>query len=161
MTKKIIGFIFIFLLGLIWACSEADKISSPIKDIRLVDNYVISVQGRWKKTTKTNYHKLSRINSTYITCNNKSMTCQENTAVLVTPEDEPNLQIRTLYIVDLTYQIVNWSDDIINAKFEGFVGDFEVRISLKDKFAERSFRETKARGSETADPNVYEHWILE
>jgi hypothetical protein len=160
MTKKVIGFIFIFLFGLIWACSEADKISSPPRDIRLIDNYVF-VQGRWKKTTKTNYHKLSRINSTYITCDKKSMTCKESTAVLITPEDEPELKLRTLYVVDHTYRIIDWSDDIINAKSEGLVADFAIRISLKDKFAERSFRETKARGSETADPNVYEHWILE
>jgi len=160
MTKILIAIIFIFLLGLMYACSEIDKISSPPKEIRLIDNYVF-VQGRWKKTTKTNYHKLSRINSTYITCDKKSMTCKENTAVLVTPEDEPESKLRTLYIVDLTYQIINWSDDIINSKSEGPVADFEIKISLRDKFAERSFRETKARGSETANPNVYEHWILE
>ena len=142
------------------SCSRAEDISSPIKDIRPIDNYVL-LQGRWKKTTKTNYHKLSRINSTYITCNKKSMTCKENTAVLVTPEDEPGLKLRTLYVVSLTYQIVDWSADIINAKHKGPVADFEIRISIRDNFAERSFRETKARGSETANPNVYEHWILE
>ena len=63
--------IFIFLLGLMCVCSEIDEISSPPKDIRSIDNYVV-VQGRWKKTTNTNYH-LSRINSTYISCDKKSM----------------------------------------------------------------------------------------
>jgi len=160
MTKIVIAIIFNFLLGLMCASSEADEISSPPKDIRSFGNYV-SIQGRWKKTTKTNYHKLSRINSTYITCDKKSMTCKENTAVLVTPEDEPDFKLRSLYIVDVTYRIINWSSDIINAKYEGLVADFEIRISIKDNYAERSFRETKARGSETADPNVYERWILE
>jgi len=160
MKKRVIGFIFIFLLGLIWACSREDKISSPPKMIRLdYDN--VFVQGRWKKTEKTYCRRLSRINSTYITCNKKSTTCRENTAVLVTPEDEPDLKINSLYIVDIDYQIINWSDDIINARYKGSVAVLEIRISLKDNFAERSFRETKARGSETADPNVYEHWILE
>jgi hypothetical protein len=160
MTKIATAFIFIFLLGLMCACSKAEEVSSPPKDIRPIDNYVV-VQGRWKKTTKTNYHKLSRINSTYITCDKKSMTCKENTAVLVTPEDEPDFKIRSLYIVDINYRTINWSNDIVNAKYEGPVADFEIRISLRDKFAERSFRETKARGSETANPNIYEHWVLE
>jgi len=89
------------------------------------------------------------------------MTCLEKTAVLATPEDSPILKEKFLYILDVNYRIINWSDDIINAKYEALVADFEIRISLRDKFAERSFRETKARGSETANSNVYEHWILE
>ena len=160
MKKIVIAFVFIFLFSLTCPCSEADEISSPPKDIRSFGNYV-SIQGRWKKTTKTNYHKLARINSTYITCDKKSMTCRENTAALVTPEDEPTFKVNLLYIVDINYRIINWSDDIINAKYEALVADIEIRISLRDKFAERSFRETKARGSETANPNIYEHWILE
>jgi hypothetical protein len=160
MKTIVIAFVFIFLFSLTCPCSEADEISSPTKDIRSFGNYV-SIQGRWKKTTKGNHHKLSRINSTYITCDKQSMTCLEKTAVLATPEDYPILKEKFLYILDINYRIINWSDDIIDAKNEALVADFEIRISLRDKFAERSFRETKARGSETANPNVYEHWVLE
>ncbi len=147
-------------MSLVCTYSEADEISSPIKDIKLINNYVF-VQGRWKKTTQTKYGILAQINSAYITCDKISMTCIEKTAVLSTPEDNPILTGKLLYIVDINYRIINWSNDIINAKYEALMADFEIRISLRDKFAERSCRETKARGSETADPNVYEHWILE
>jgi len=142
------------------ACSDADEISSPTKGITSFDNYVI-IQGRWKKTNKTKYHRLSRINSTYITCDKKSMTCTENTAILATPQDDPILKEKFLYILIINYRIINWSNDIINAKYDAPVADVEIKISIKDNFAERRYRETKARGSETADPNVHEHWILE
>ena len=160
MKKIVIAFVFILLFSLKCPCSGADEVSSPSKHIISFGNYV-SIQGRWKKTTKSNYHMLSRINSTYITCDKQSMNCLEKTAILATPEDSPIIKEKFLYILDINYRIINWSDDIINAKYEALVADFEIRISLRDKFAERSFRETKARGSETANPNVYEHWILE
>jgi hypothetical protein len=52
-------------------------------------------------------------------------------------------------------------EDYIFAKFEASVADYKIRMSLRGNFAEKSFRQIKARGSETASPNVYEYWVLE
>jgi hypothetical protein len=41
------------------------------------------------------------------------------------------------------------------------VADLELRLSLSDLSVERSFRETKARGDDTADPKNAGHWVLE
>jgi hypothetical protein len=71
------------------------------------------------------------------------------------------LKNNLLYNQAFTYQIIDWTNDIINAKREAPVADIQITISLKDNFAEKSFRETKARGSDTANPNVYGKWILE
>jgi hypothetical protein len=148
--------LFASLLCILPACSK-DDIRSPTKRIESLDNWVI-VEGRWKQTT-TSDSKLARINSTYIVCDKLSMICEENTAVLATPQDNPPGNL--LYILNLKYNISQRSGDIIKASYTAPVADFELKIFLRDKFAERSFRETKARGSETADPNVFGHWVLE
>jgi len=146
-----------FLLAFLPACTK-DEIRSPDKRIQLYD-YLVIVEGRWKKSASSTSNLLARINTAYITCNKHSMTCEENTAVLSTPQDA--LPANLLYIVNVNYKIISWSDGIIKAKYEAPVADFDLRISLLDKFAERSFRETEARGSETANPNVFGHWVLE
>ena len=60
------------------------------------------------------------------------------------------------------YFIQSWSDDgTILAKREDIAADWDVRISTKDETAEKSYRETKARGNEKADPTVVHTWVLE
>jgi hypothetical protein len=80
---------------------------------------------------------------------------------LYTPEDQPKNPSSFLSILPFEYSILDWSDETIRAKYAARVADFELKISLKDGFTERSFRETKARGFEKSDPNVFETWILE
>jgi len=63
------------------------------------------------------------------------MTCKENTAVLVTPKDHPTIKDKFLYIVDITYEITEWTDDKIKGKYLAPVADFEISISLLDKRA--------------------------
>ena len=66
-----------------------------------------------------------------------------------------------LYSIKITYQITDSTNDIIIAKWDAPVADVELKISLKDRFAERSYRETKARGDETSNPEIYGKWVLE
>jgi hypothetical protein len=141
----------------------ADKIRSPVKNVYSNEGKdYLSAQGRWKRTAgSVTLHNPSRINSTFITCTKDSMTCTEVTAKLVTPQEIPHFEKATLFADATTYQIVEWSNNIIHAKYLAHVADFELRISLMDKFIERRWRETKARGSTTSDPNNYEQWILE
>ena len=104
---------------------------------------------------------ISKINFTSITCDRNNMTCKEIESLVFTPKEQPILKNNLLYNQEFTYQIIDWSDDTIKAKREAPVADIEITISLKDNFAEKSFRETKARGSGTANPNIYGKWILE
>ena len=80
---------------------------------------------------------------------------------MFTPNEQPILETKALYHNEFTYEIINWADDVIKAKRSAPVADIEIKISLKDNFAEKSFRETKARGSETANPDHYGKWVLE
>jgi len=93
------------------------------------------------------------------------MTCKEIIAELVAPEEmfykKGTLEAKKLFIDETDYKIVDWSDEIILAKYAAPVADFEIRIFIKAGLAIRNWRETKARGNQTADPNIYAEWILE
>jgi hypothetical protein len=89
------------------------------------------------------------------------MMCKEVESFVFTPKEQPILKKNLLYNEEFTYQIIDLTNDIIKAKRSAPVADIEIIISLKDNFAEKSFRETKARGSETANPDIYGKWVLE
>ena len=158
MQKKIIPLIFI--TALLMGCSNPNSIETPRKNIKKDRNFVFA-EGRWKAMPGTKPGIISKINFTSITCDCNNMTCKEIESLLFTPEEQPILKNNLLYNQEFTYQIINWSDDTIKAKRETPVADIEITISLKDNFAEKSFRETKARGSDTANPDVYGKWVLE
>jgi len=158
MRKKIIPFIFI--AALLTSCNDLNSIETPRKSIKKNANYV-SAEGRWKAMPGTKPGIISKINFTSITCDRNKMTCKEIESLLFTPKEQPILKDNLLYNQGFTYQIIDWSDDTIKAKREPPVADVEITISLKDNFAEKSFRETKARGSDTANPDVYGKWVLE
>ena len=160
----------IALLGLMFIWSKTgqtepplvlDQIMSAPKGFSSIDKYVF-VRGRWKRTggnLKLNIPP--RINTISITCDKNSMICKEIIAYVVTPQEEPLLEKPDLSIAETIYQIVDWSNDVIIAKYKAPVADVELRISLRDELAEKRWRETKARGSKGSDPNKYLQWILE
>jgi hypothetical protein len=142
-------------------CLALDTVESPSKLISLSEDYVF-VTGRWKRVASTaKFAVVPRINTVSILCDKRSMTCQETIANLFTPEEVSYLKTNLLLSNEGVYKIVEWSNQIIHAKYVTFVADFELRISVKDGFAERRYRETKARGDQTADPTIYAEWILE
>ena len=47
------------------------------------------------------------------------------------------------------------------AKQETPLADIDLRISVKDGAAEKTYRETKARGAANADPKVVHAWVLQ
>jgi hypothetical protein len=148
------------VLMLLFGCSDIDSIESPRKSIKKADN-VISAEGRWKALQGTKPNIISKINFTSITCDRTTMTCKEMESLLFTPKEQSLLKKNLLYNQEFVYQITDLTDDIVKAKRSPPVADVEISISLKDNFAEKSFRETKARDSETANPDVYGKWVLE
>jgi len=170
MKKNIIPLTVALLLALLfifpvvgWSDTvlTPEQVQSQFKSVTATDNSVF-VQGRWKRTggNKT-YSKPPLINTVAITCDKKSMTCRETIAELLTPQEISGFEKPQLFIDENTYQILDWTDDIIRSVYLSPVADFELIISIKDDAAERSWRETKARGNETSDPENYENWTLE
>src|SRR4030042_647866 len=157
---------FLFFLSypeaLDWKVVSKEVYSSP-KAVTGGGDRVVAT-GRWKTTvTKSPNPRLAAINTTYISCNKQTRTCQEATAILYTPEDFPkhNNTPPFLSVLVFDFKIIDWSGDTIRAKHEAPVADVELRISVKDGVAERTFRETKARGNETSNPDIFQTWILE
>ena len=158
MTKKII--LFIFIAALVTSCNDPNSIETPRKNIKKTGN-IVSAEGRWKAMPGTKPGIISKTNFTSITCDRNKMTCNEIESLLFTAKEQPVLKANLLYNQEFTYQIIDWSEDTIKAKREPIVADVEITISLKDNFAEKNFRETKARGSDTANPDVYGKWVLQ
>jgi len=147
-------------LALFVSCSDLSSIKSPQKSIRKTGDFVFA-EGRWKALPGTKPSIKAKINFTSHICDHTLMTCRELEALLLTKEEQPELKNAVLYNQEFGYKITNWNSDVINAKREAPVADVEIIISLRDGFAEKSFRETKARGSETANPAIYGKWVLE
>jgi hypothetical protein len=158
MLRKIIPIFFI--ASIIFGCSDLNNIDSPSKDIKKVDEFVFA-EGRWKALSGTTARIISKVNFTSITCDRNSKTCKEIISYVFAPKESRIHKKSTLYSDKFTYQIIDWNNDVIKAKGDAPVADIEITISLKDNFAEKSYRETKARGSESANPDIYGKWMLE
>ena len=145
------------------SCSRIDSIRSPQKTFRIdkVDGTYAYLTGRWRATFQPELvMMIPKVNTVSIECNNREMACTEILAILFTSAED-KIVGNVLTTMKNNYQIVEWSDSLIRAEIKAPVADIELRIALVDKSAERSFRETKARGSDTADPTISRHWVLE
>ena len=140
---------------------SVEQIMSPGKTITNFGSY-LKVQGRWKKIqTNLQHGHVAHINTVSITCDKQSLICQEIVSEVATPKDAPILSHPFLLVHTLEYKVLEWSENTIHAKCEAGVADLEIKIALKDNVVERRFRETKTRGSITANPDLAESWILE
>lgn len=161
MRKLLVVSLCLSLVIPLFPCHAADTVISVRKLIR-GDNNDVHVMGRWRVTgASARYSKLSKINTVSITCSRQLGVCREAIAELVSPEENELSRGKELRVIDFVYNIVEWSDQTIHAKHPAPVADIELRVSVKDKFAERRFRETKARGVDTSDPNIFVNWVLE
>jgi hypothetical protein len=66
-----------------------------------------------------------------------------------------------LSVIMFEHQILEWSDTVVRTQAQPPAADIEIHISLVDRFAERSQRETSTRGALLADPSRVQHWTLE
>lgn len=152
-------------LLLLSGCSNIEDIRSPSKAFQIVDDANVYLEGRWKQVGSTAAGRIiPKHNAVSILCDKKSGTCTENQALLVTRQDNAIISPSScslLYPEQFTYAITEWSESVIKAERKPRAADVEIRISLTDKSAEKSFRETTARGSDTANPNIVADWILE
>jgi hypothetical protein len=122
---------------------------------------MVSFEGRWKAISQQKIEMLPPINTVVGHCNKKTLTCSETLALYYRPDDRTPSGDPYLYPQTHDYRVIEWTSTRIIAREEAPVADIEIRISLVDKSIERSAKETTARGSMTADPNISRHWILE
>jgi len=157
---RIIAVVVMFLLI---ACSQYEIVRSPAKRIILdkeTKGYV-GFEGRWKAISQQKTEMLPPINTAIGHCSKKTFTCSETIAMYYRPNDRTPSGDPYLYLQTHDYRIVEWTPTRITAREEAPVADIEIRISLADNSIERSAKETTARGSMSANPNITRHWILE
>jgi hypothetical protein len=150
------------ILALLVSCSGDDKIESMPKYVSGNADYV-HAKGQWKRTEGNTSAVLSRINTVDIRCYRASLTCTEIIALLSTTNDYPKGYPKgsTLFIDQLEYDVVVWSNEAVEARHEAMAGDLDLRIYVKDQAAHRNWRETKARGHLNADPKFFAHYELQ
>lgn len=127
-----------------------------------MDQNIFFLSGHWTPITEKTYPPVPKLNAAQIYCAKRQNYCSEVVAGLVSETDNtPNMMIGLLHVDQHEYRIVEWSDETIRAIKEFPVANIELMISIGHRTAERSFRETRARGAETANPGNYKVWLLE
>lgn len=156
MLKNIIA--VMFAVFLVYGCSDLDKVSSPPKSIKKIDT-IVYAEGRWNPLPETRIKFIAKINSVSIACDNRTMICEEIQSFVYTPKNEPQLNKYLLYNLKTIYTVSYWVDDLIRAR-KTPVADVEITISLKDRFAEKNYCETKC-GEEPTPGSIYNKLVLE
>ena len=141
--------------------SLADEPRTLPKEITTV-NGGVEARGRWVVTARVNSTAplLARLNSVEVVCYKARGICNEAIAVLYTVQDVPQLSAPFLTAVMSEYKITRWDVSGITAISAKPVADVELKIDLKAGTVTRRHQETKARGSQTANPNAFVTWEL-
>jgi len=140
-----------------------EEIKFPQERVEEVEKDVVVAEGHWRQTRWAGYADIPAVNFVSIRCNKLDGTCHERRADLQSRLDRnPVVPGSFLFLVDAPeFRILSWVDGTVVARAELPVADLDLLISTKDKVAERSFRETRARGSDSADPSISRVYVLE
>ena len=136
-----------FICGVFGSCSsEVRSIGKRVLLDEKESNYIL-VEGRWSLTTPSKDSTLPEANSVEVKCWKQTGTCTEAIAMLYRQSDSDSMAKLSgrLSVIMFDHQVIEWSDSLIRTQSQPSAADIEIRISLLDRSAERSQRETKAR----------------
>lgn len=158
---KVLLFVAIAILSLN-RVALADDVRTIPKTIIVTNNGEVEASGRWVIINRLNSTAplLAQLNSVEIVCNKAQSICREVTAALYTKEDAPQLSGQFLTASFSEYKITRWDASGVTAISAKPVADIEIQIDLKAGTSRRRYQETKARGSQTANPNLVVVWEL-
>lgn len=149
----------VVILTAMGGCAGQVEVDPPLKWFHIDGaSSLVSFHGQWRPTAKAGGLMNWAANAVSVRCDHGSARCEEVLALLYAPDER--FPHHSLDVVLLTYIVSEWTDSIIRADSIAQAGDFALRISLADKVAERSFRETKGHGAENADPSIVRNWVL-
>jgi hypothetical protein len=151
----------IFLSLFISGCAKADDSVRSMPFAFDANANVVRLSGRWVTDQTLDAPLLAKVNTAEIICTKRRMSCVEAVALLLTPDDNPRAPGELLFSVLGEYRIESWSDASVVAISEKKVADVTLRIDLANRRVSRRHQETKARGSESADPTFIVDWRLE
>jgi len=145
-------------------CSPVGSLSIRSDNISVQENGTqdfVLVRGRWKVASDPNRNSLPVVNTVEVTCQKESKTCRETIAVVYSNLDAANLKAsgNWLTVLSMDFKIIRWTDTTVQAVATPRAADVEILISLEHKNAERTARETEARGAKGAS-SAPEKWVL-
>lgn len=153
--------LFLGILLILSGCSDVDSIESPRKIFNILNNGNLYLEGRWEQAASTATERIiPKDNAIAIFCDRRSGVCIENEALFTLKEKVSFVQAPLLHTEQYSYVITEWSDTTIKAERKTPAADVEIKISLADKSAEKGWRETAARGNDTANPYKAASWAL-
>lgn len=124
---------------------------------------IIIIEGTWRNVTGGPSVQIPQANSVRVECHRNLKTCIEHIAKLIRPSDDSSGSIKqpTLFVMKEEFRVLEWSQNSIVARAQPRAADVDLRISLVDKTAERTSRETAARGAKGANLTSVHLWMLE
>jgi len=162
MKKRLVGAI----LGVVVVVGplQAQEVRTNPKLFRFEDSGgLVVIEGTWRVATGAPSVEVPRTNSVRVECHRARKKCTEHIAKLIRASDDSSGFVKqsTLLLMKEEFRVVEWSQDVTVARAEPRAADVELRISLVDRTAERTSRETSARRAAGAKPAAIHVWRLE
>ena len=134
--------------------------SVPLSVFSTAGDAWVSAKGRWVAVERNTFI-ISRANAVKIECDRTGGECLEARADLNTPEDGGvKADFDALFASIDHYRVVSFSDRVLIARGDAPAYDFEIRIDLKAKTAQRFAREKGARCATRPDSTCNYSWVL-
>jgi hypothetical protein len=126
------------------------------------EKYVV-LQGTWRRTSQRPTVEVPYINRVRIECDQTARICNEYVAKFIQKTDDPlgTMERPYLFLMKEQFRVIEWTGTTIAARAEPRAADIDLRISLTNQTAERSSRETAARGAQGANPQNATQWVLQ
>ena len=127
------------------------------------DGRYVVLQGTWRRISQRATVEIPHVNSVRIECHRSGRVCSEYVAKLIQKADDPTGAVERPYLILMKeqFRVIEWTATTITARAEPRAADVDLRISLADESAERTSRETAARGAQGANPTNVTQWVLQ
>jgi hypothetical protein len=152
------------LILLLTVSVRGEQITTDQTDFLVSDDgrYVV-LQGTWRRTLQRPTVEVPYVNSVRIECDRTTKICNEYVAKFIQKTDDPLGAVERpyLFLMKEQFRIIEWTGTTIAARAEPRAADMDLRISLTNRTAERSSRETSARGAQGANLQNVTQWVLQ
>ena len=127
------------------------------------DRRHVMVQGTWGRISERATVEVPRVNSVRIECDRTAGVCNEYVAKFIQKTDDPAVTMERpyLFLMKEQFRIITWTGTTITARAEPRAANIDLRISLADRSAERTSRETGSRGAQGANSQNVTQWVLQ
>ena len=152
------------LILLLTVSVRGEQITTDKKDFLVSgDGKYVVLQGTWRRTSQRPTVEVPYVNSVRIECDRTAKICNEYVAKFIQKTDDPLGAVERpyLFLMKEQFRVIEWTGTTIAARAEPRAADIDLRISLTNRTAERSSRETAARGAQGGNPQNVTQWVLQ